>query len=150
MSNNLSKYVNDKNIEVSSNGWQNIGIMAIWSMDNIDDDTYRWTFLKLVIHSFGYCKPKTNHITMQKFAIIFDMSRASLMRHIKYLEDNNHIKVITHKGYMKNGGSKPNAYAPAFPKGYANIKLDSSSTKQEPTPQKEIESLPASEGWGNE
>ena len=104
----------------SNNGWQNIGISYIYAMENIEPK-YIATFMGIVRLSFGYKQNKTRPIKTDSIAEYTKTSRASVCRSIKWLAENNHIKIITAKGFNVGGGSKPNSYAPAYPRGIGKI-----------------------------
>jgi len=113
--------------QISNNGWQNIGICYIMASEKIEPK-YRDTYLQIIKYSFGYCQSKTNKYTLEEWNKKTNISKSTLIRHIRWLEENKYIKVITYKSYIKGGGSKPNVYAPTFPykinKKYGHIKIN--------------------------
>lgn len=109
------------------NGWQNEGIMSQYAVKYIDF-TYRASFQSFVHYSFGYGKTQTLYWTIDKWAEVMKIGRATMLRHIKYLSDNGHIKVIHQHGYVEGGGKLPYAYAPVFPK-VGNIWIDKGDKK---------------------
>lgn len=101
---------------ISNNGWQNIGIMTQYSYKTIPHK-YRDVFLKIVTESFGYKRNKTAHLTQDDWSVSLGISKKTFISHIKWLEENNHIKINTLSSYVQGGGSKPQSYSPCFVRG---------------------------------
>lgn len=114
--------------EISNNGWQNQGICQNFAFENIDP-TYQVLFNLIVKLSFGYLKKTTDEITMDELAEMSRIGRRTIVRHIKYLSENNFIKIKKPSYSPLGGGSKPYMYSPCYPKGYGKIyiKDDTSS-----------------------
>jgi hypothetical protein len=111
---------NQSKQQLANNSWQNQGICRNFAKSKIKR-TYRETWLCIVDESFAYGKIKTNRHDLQWWAKATELNIRTLIRHLKWLEDNEFIKKIPHKGYIKEGGSLPYAYSPVFPKGYGKI-----------------------------
>ena len=122
----------DDKLELS-NGWQNVGIMAQYARQKIDQK-YRQVFMDIVQESFGYGMSKTLHKTQSHWAKEFGISERTFMRHINELALNGYVKINHQKGYIVGGGSKAYSYSPTFPR-HANIWMKSvkkSTSKSEP------------------
>jgi len=137
------------NENLSNNGWQNVGICYDMASNEINSK-YRDTYLQIVKYSFGYCQSNTNRYTLEEWSKKTNISKSTLIRHIKWLIKNNFIKVITHKGFIKGGGSKPYAYEPIFPykidKKYGHIYLKNDKKEDVPSGSEEKEKNPL-EKW---
>ena len=131
MNNNTEKY--------SNNGWQNIGICSIFAEENIQYSKIP-LYMHLVRRSFGYCKKVTNRTSQLEMSKKLKIDKKTLASHMKYLVENEFVKVIHSKHNPKGGGSESYAYAPRYPKGYGKIYFEddiqksssSGSKKQEP------------------
>lgn len=131
MNNNTEKY--------SNNGWQNIGICSIFAEENIQYSKIP-LYMHLVRRSFGYCKKTTNRISQLEMSKKLKIDKKTLASHMKYLVENEFVKVIHSKHNPKGGGSESYAYAPRYPEGYGKINFkddiesptSSGSKKQEP------------------
>ena len=123
----------------SNNGWQNIGICSIFAEENIQYSKIP-LYMHLVRRSFGYCKKVTNRISQLEMSKRLKIDKKTLASHMKYLVENEFVKVIYSTSYIDGGGSESYAYAPCYPKGYGKLcfKDDmksptiSGSKKQEP------------------
>ncbi len=122
--------------------------MVNYSFDNIPKK-YESTFIRIVRASFGYGMYKTLHKPLDYWCDEFKIDRSTFKRHIKWLSDNGHIEIITHKGFVDGGGSKPNAYAPRFPTGYGNvyIKKAEKATKEKPIEKKKESTYDKDKKW---
>ena len=131
--------MDNKTEKYSNNGWQNIGICSIFAEENIQYSKIP-LYMHLVRRSFGYCKKTTNRISQLEMSKKLKIDKKTLASHMKYLVENEFVKVIHSKHNPKGGGSESYAYSPAYPKGYGklNFKDDtesptsSGSKKQEP------------------
>ena len=113
----------NKNTEkYSNNGWQNIGICSIFAEENIQYSKIP-LYMHLVRRSFGYCKKVTNRTTQLEMSKKLKIDKKTLASHMKYLVENEFVKVIYSTSYIDGGGSEAYAYAPAYPKGYGKIYL---------------------------
>lgn len=134
----------------SNNGWQNIGICYAMASEKIKPK-YRDTYLQIIKYSFGYCQSKTNRYTLEEWSKKTNISKSTLIRHIKWLEDNEYIKIITYSDYTKGGGSKPNQYAPIFPykidKKYGHIKIDKEQDKKQDVKTKQLTNKELQNAW---
>ena len=123
----------------SNNGWQNIGICSIFAEENIQYSKIP-LYMHLVRRSFGYCKKTTNRISQLEMSKKLKIDKKTLASHMKYLVENEFVKVIHSNYNPKGGGSESYAYAPTYPKGYGKINFKddiespsiSGSKKQEP------------------
>ena len=123
----------------SNNGWQNIGICSIFAEENIQYSKIP-LYMHLVRRSFGYCKKTTNRISQLEMSKKLKIDKKTLASHMKYLVENEFVKVIHSNYNPKGGGSESYAYAPTYPKGYGKINFNddmqksssSGSKKQEP------------------
>ena len=123
----------------SSNGWQNIGICSIFAEENIQYSKIP-LYMHLVRKSFGYCKKITNRTSQLEMSKKLKIDKKTLASHMKYLVENEFVKVIHSNYNPKGGGSESYAYAPTYPKGYGKINFKddiespsiSGSKKQEP------------------
>jgi len=106
--------------QISSEGWQNIGMMMAYIGDRVDDK-YISLFMKIVKDSFGYGSLKTNRITVDKLSKRYRISKPTFISKMKWLSENGYITINTHNGFVEGGGSVPNSYSPCFPKGYGKI-----------------------------
>ena len=113
MNNNTEKY--------SNNGWQNIGICSIFAEENIQYSKIP-LYMHLVRRSFGYCKKTTNRISQLEMSKKLKIDKKTLASHMKYLVENEFVKVVHSRYNPKGGGSEAYAYAPAYPKGYGELK----------------------------
>lgn len=105
-----------------SNGWQNIGIMYLYALDNIPA-IYRDTFMAIVRNSFGYRKKDTSYKPQEFLSKKIGIPRSKFQRHMTYLIDNHHIKVIRKHEYVDGGGKNPYSYQPVYPdKGFISLK----------------------------
>lgn len=131
MNNNTEKY--------SNNGWQNIGICSIFAEENIQYSKIP-LYMHLVRRSFGYSKKVTNRISQLEMSKRLKIDKKTLASHMKYLVENEFVKVIHSNYNPKGGGSESYAYAPCYPKGYGKLNFEddmqksssSGSKKQEP------------------
>ena len=120
MNNNTEKY--------SNNGWQNIGICSIFAEENIQYSKIP-LYMHLVRRSFGYCKKTTNRISQLEMSKKLKIDKKTLASHMKYLVENEFVKVIYSTSYVDGWGSEAYAYAPAYPKGYGKIFIDDEDNK---------------------
>ena len=131
--------MDNKTEKYSNNGWQNIGICSIFAEENIQYSKIP-LYMHLVRRSFGYCKKTTNRISQLEMSKKLKIDKKTLASHMKYLVENEFVKVVHSRYNPKGGGSESYAYSPAYPKGYGklNFKDDieshasSGSKKQEP------------------
>ena len=112
MNNNTEKY--------SNNGWQNIGICSIFAEENIQYSKIP-LYMHLVRRSFGHCKKVTNRISQLEMSKRLKIDKKTLASHMKYLVENEFVKVIYSKDYIDGGGSEAYAYAPRYPTGYGKL-----------------------------
>ena len=136
MNNNTEKY--------SNNGWQNIGICSIFAEENIQYSKIP-LYMHLVRRSFGYCKKVTNRTSQLEMSKKLKIDKKTLASHMKYLVENEFVKVIYSTSYIDGGGSESYAYAPAYPKGYGKLNFEdeqkeSSNTKSKVPDKKEVTS----------
>ena len=115
MNNNTEKY--------SNNGWQNIGICSIFAEENIQYSKIP-LYMHLVRRSFGYCKLTTSKISQLEMSKRLKIDKKTLASHMKYLVENEFVKVIYSTSYIDGGGSESYAYAPAYPKGYGKLNFE--------------------------
>ena len=115
MNNNTEKY--------SNNGWQNIGICSIFAEENIQYSKIP-LYMHLVRRSFGYCKKVTNRTSQLEMSKKLKIDKKTLASHMKYLVENEFVKVIYSTSYIDGGGSESYAYAPAYPKGYGKLNFE--------------------------
>ena len=113
MNNNTEKY--------SNNGWQNIGICSIFAEENIQYSKIP-LYMHLVRRSFGYCKKVTNRISQLEMSKRLKIDKKTLASHMKYLVENEFVKVIYSTSYVDGGGSESYAYAPCYPRNYGQLK----------------------------
>ena len=131
--------MDNKTEKYSNNGWQNIGICSIFAEENIQYSKIP-LYMHLVRRSFGYCKKTTNRISQLEMSKKLKIDKKTLASHMKYLVENEFVKVVHSKHNPKDGGSEAYAYAPKYPKGYGKIFFNddmqksssSGSKKQEP------------------
>ena len=131
--------MDNKTEKYSNNGWQNIGICSIFAEENIQYSKIP-LYMHLVRRSFGYSKKVTNRISQSEMAKRLKIDKKTLSSHMKYLVENEFVKVIYSTSYVDGGGSESYAYAPCYPKGYGKICFEddiksttiSGSKKQEP------------------
>ena len=107
----------------SNNGWQNIGICSIFAEENIQYSKIP-LYMHLVRRSFGYCKKVTNRTSQLEMSKKLKIDKKTLASHMKYLVENEFVKVIYSTNYVDGGGSESYAYAPAYPKGYGKIYIE--------------------------
>ena len=113
----------DNKIEqYSNNGWQNIGICSIFAEEKIQYSKIP-LYMHLVRRSFGYCEKVTNRISQSEMSKKLKIDKKTLISHMKYLVENEFVKVICSKNYVDGGGSESYAYAPYYPKGFGQIKF---------------------------
>ena len=131
--------MDNKTEKYSNNGWQNIGICSIFAEENIQYSKIP-LYMHLVRRSFGYCKKVTNRTSQLEMSKRLKIDKKTLASHMKYLVENEFVKVIYSTSYIDGGGSESYAYAPAYPKGYGKLNFEddmksptiSGSKKQEP------------------
>ena len=131
--------MDNKTEKYSNNGWQNIGICSIFAEENIQYSKIP-LYMHLVRRSFGYSKKVTNRISQSEMAKRLKIDKKTLASHMKYLVENEFVKVIHSNYNPKGGGSESYAYAPCYPKGYGKLNFEddiqksssSGSKKQEP------------------
>ena len=133
--------MDNKTEKYSNNGWQNIGICSIFAEENIQYSKIP-LYMHLVRRSFGYCKKTTNRISQLEMSKRLKIDKKTLASHMKYLVENEFVKVIHSNYNPKGGGSEAYAYAPTYPKGYGkllfndDIKKSSSSGSKKQEPEK--------------
>ena len=128
----------------SNNGWQNIGICSIFAEENIQYSKIP-LYMHLVRRSFGYSKKVTNRISQLEMSKKLKIDKKTLASHMKYLVENEFVKVIHSKYNPKGGGSESYAYSPCYPKGYGKLNFEdeqkeSSNTKSKVPDKKEVTS----------
>ena len=115
------------NQEITANtSWANEAIAMHFAEDNIDHK-YLGLFYFFVKRSFGYSKKYTNRITTKEISKITRLSEPTVISYIKYLSENNFIKVNKSNKFIEGGGSEANSYSPCYPKGYGKIKFKDDS-----------------------
>ena len=119
------------NQELTANtSWANEAIAMHFAEDNINHK-YLGLFYFFVRRSFGYSKRYTDRITTKEISRITGLSEPTVISYIKYLSENNFIKVNKSTRFIKDGGSEANSYSPCYPKGYGKIKFkDDEKTKE--------------------
>lgn len=111
------------NQEITANtSWANESIAMRFAEDNIDHK-YLGLFYFFVRRSFGYSKKYTNRITTKEISKLTKLSEPTVISYIKYLSENNFIKVNKSTKFIDGGGSEANSYSPCYPKGYGKIKF---------------------------
>ena len=120
MNSNTEKY--------SNNGWQNIGICSIFAEENIQYSKIP-LYMHLVRRSFGYSKKVTNRISQLEMSKKLKIDKKTLASHMKYLVENEFVKVIHSKYNPKGGGSESYAYSPCYPKGYGKLNFEDDMQK---------------------
>ena len=128
----------DNKIEqYSNNGWQNIGICSIFAEENIQYSKIP-LYMHLVRRSFGYCKKVTNRISQLEMSKRLKIDKKTLSSHMKYLVENEFVKVIYSTSYVDGGGSESYAYAPCYPRNYGQLKWKDDSEPEVNSKLKEI------------
>ena len=111
------------NQEITANtSWANEAIAMHFAEDNIDHK-YLGLFYFFVRRSFGYSKKYTNRITTKEISKLTKLSEPTVISYIRYLSENNFIKVNKSTKFMDGGGSEANSYSPCYPKGYGKIRF---------------------------
>ena len=111
------------NQETKANtSWANEAIAMHFAEDNIEYK-YIGLFYFFVRRSFGYSKRYTNRITTKEISKMTKLSEPTVISYIKYLSENNFIKINKSNRFIKDGGSEANSYSPCYPKGYGKIKF---------------------------
>ena len=136
--------MDNKTEKYSNNGWQNIGMCSIFAEENIQYSKIP-LYMHLVRRSFGYCKRTTNRISQLEMSKRLKIDKKTLASHMKYLVENEFVKVIHSNYNPKGGGSESYAYSPCYPKGYGKIYIEdeqkeSSNTKSKVPDKKEVTS----------
>jgi len=90
--------------------------------DNINHK-YLGLFYFFVRRSFGYSKKYTNRITTKEISKLVKLSEPTVISYIRYLSENNFIKVNKSTKFIDGGGSEANSYSPCYPKGYGKIRF---------------------------
>jgi len=85
---------------------------------------YWGIYMWIIRNSVGYLKSKTNRIKIEDLSKQLKISKPTLIKYLKWLEENEFIKIIKSKGYIEGGGSLPNAYSPIFPYKYNKDKYN--------------------------
>ena len=107
---------------IANTSWANEAIAMHFAEDNIDHK-YLGLFYFFVRRSFGYSKKYTNRITTKEISKLTKLSEPTVISYIRYLSENNFIKVNKSTKFMDGGGSEANSYSPCYPKGYGKIKF---------------------------
>ncbi len=123
-------------MEISSNGWQNVGIMRQYANKEIETQ-YKEIFQSLVDMSLAYRKATTPFMYMYEWSKKLNCSKDKFNRHIKCLIKNGHVSTVKRKGFKENGGKYSPAYRVKYP-SHANIDTGDGKTKTENS---------HSEGW---
>lgn len=111
------------NQEITANtSWANEAIAMHFAEDNIDHK-YLGLFYFFVRRSFGYSKKYTNRITTKEISKLVKLSEPTVISYIRYLSENNFIKVNKSTKFIDGGGSEANSYSPCYPRGYGKIKF---------------------------
>ena len=110
----------DKDKIEANKGWSNEGIAMNFAEENMPIK-YLGIYFFFVKRSFGYCKSYTPKISTKEISKITKLSEPTVISYIKYLVDNNFLKVNKSKKYIENGGSEAYSYSPEYPKGYGKI-----------------------------
>lgn len=119
---------------LSNNGWQNIGICQIFSIDNVPFKLQA-LFIQIVRYSFGYMNAYTPRWTQAEWASKIGISRPTFTDQIHKLSELNLITINASHKYIEDGGSEAFSYSPVYPKGYGKIMLksdESASNQIEP------------------
>ena len=117
------------NQETKANtSWANEAIAMHFAEDNIGHK-YLGMFYFFVRRSFGYSKRYTDRITTKEISKLTGLSEPTVISYIKYLSENNFIKVNKSTRFIKDGGSEANSYSPCYPKGYEMIKFKDDEPK---------------------
>ena len=107
---------------IANTSWANEAIAMHFAEDNINHK-YLGLFYFFVRRSFGYSKKYTNRITTKEISKLTKLSEPTIISYIKYLSENNFIKVNKSTKFMDGGGSEANSYSPCYPKGYGKIRF---------------------------
>ncbi len=121
-------------VEVESkNSFQNEGICLHYAIDKISNASEFKVYIILVRMSFGYGERRTRHNNQSYFADKCKMNIRTFQRAVSKLEENGHIMIVKHKAkqFIEGGGSRPNAYSPAFPRGYGAIRFKDANVDAE-------------------
>ena len=111
------------NQEITANtSWANEAIAMHFAEENIEYK-YLGLFYFFVRRSFGYSKRYTNRITTKEISRLTKLSEPTVISYIKYLSENNFIKINKSNKFIKDGGSEAHSYSPCYPKGYGKIKF---------------------------
>lgn len=120
--------MNQEQKEILANtAWANEAIALHFAEENISHK-YIGLFYFFVKRSFGYLKPSTSRITTKEISKITKLSEPTVISYIKYLVENNFIKVNKSTRFIKDGGSEANSYSPCYPKGFGKIKFKEDTT----------------------
>ena len=126
------------NQEITANtSWANESIAMHFAEDNINHK-YLGLFYFFVRRSFGYSKKYTNRITTKEISKLTKLSEPTVISYIRYLSENNFIKVNKSTKFMDGGGSEANSYSPCYPKGYGKIRFIDDS---EPVVENKLEAI---------
>jgi len=110
-------------------GWSNNGIALNFAEENIKHK-YIALYLFFVRRSFGYCKAFTSRISTKEISKVTKLSEPTVITYIKYLVENDFIKINKSTKYIENGGSEAYSYSPCYPKGYGKIYIKEESNKE--------------------
>ena len=117
------------NSEISNNGWQNIGIFYIHMRNSNVKLTGKQSdvYMDIVRYSVGYGQPYINQMSQEDTSKLFKLSKPTLNKAIKVLEDSGLVQRVKDTSYIFGGGSKPERLGPVFPKN-RNIWIKKNNT----------------------
>ena len=105
----LSQEISDFNASV-----QNIGVCSVYASQAIKNTKARYVFLEICEQSIGKFKTSTDRINQKYISEKLGISRKTLIKYIKELENDRFLKVEKSNHKKIGTGSNSNKYTPIF------------------------------------
>lgn len=105
----LSQEISDFNASV-----QNIGVCSVYASQAIKNTKARYVFLEICEQSIGRFKTSTERINQKYISEKLGISRKTLIKYIKELENDGFLKIEKSNHKKIGTGSNSNKYTPIF------------------------------------
>jgi hypothetical protein len=101
--------------DIPHNGWENVGKHMNHIFDTYDLSPSQFLVLYCIVkRSFGYKQYKTRPLPVQQIKEDTGISKPTVIKVLKELENKKMIKIIHANKFIDGGGKEAYSYAPTF------------------------------------